>query len=72
MTNSVLTYRRHLLELRWNSSKFFIATAPAKEFKAVNNSIPRMIWVIIYKLEANVQCNLGRDRIRANAKIREG
>ncbi len=33
---------------------FLVLTAPAKEFKAVNNSIIWMIWVMIDKLEDSV------------------
>ena len=33
---------------------FRVLTAPAKEFKAINNSISRVIWVMIDKQEDSV------------------
>ncbi len=33
---------------------FQVLTAPAKEFKTVNNSISRVIWVLIDKPEDSV------------------
>ncbi len=39
------------LELEWSPLSFQVWTAPAKEFKTVNNSISRVIRVLIDKPE---------------------
>ncbi len=54
MTKSALTY--HPTNSNGNGSplSFQVLTAPAKEFKTVNNSISRVIRVLIDKPEDSV------------------
>ncbi len=50
MTNSVLTYHHH-----YNSNRNGVfAFVPAKQFKAVNNSISKVIRVMVAKPEDSV------------------
>ncbi len=51
MTNSILTYKSHR---NGTPVSFQVLIAPAKEFKAVNNSISRVIRVMIDKPEDSV------------------
>ncbi len=55
MTKRALTYHRHYNSNRNGSPlSFQVLTAPAKEFKTVNNSISRVIRVLIDKPEDSV------------------
>ncbi len=54
MTNSVLTYTATNSNRNGAPISFCVLTAPAKEFKAVNNSISKVIWVMVAKPEDSV------------------
>ncbi len=54
MTNSVLTTTATNSNTNGAPISFLVLTAPAKEFKAVNNSISKVIWVMIAKPEDSV------------------
>ncbi len=49
MTKSALTYHRTNSNRNGSPVSFQVLTAPAKEFKTVNNSISRVIRVLISK-----------------------
>ncbi len=54
MTKSALTHRRHKLNRNRIPVCFQVLTAPAKEFKTINNSISRVIRVMITEPEDSV------------------
>ncbi len=65
MANTILTYHR-------TQVSFLDLTAPAREFKAVNNSISEVIQVMIDNQRILFSEVWDGAKHRANAKVREG
>ncbi len=55
MTNSALTYHPTSSNRNGAPIRFYVLTAPAKPFKAVNNSISKMIRLTVAKPEDSVK-----------------